>query len=156
MRLIRAGTLPAPAGRRNREPRSALWISLQVHEQEWQLLNVHLGLSSREREMQARALLGDQWLGDPRYQGPSLLCGDLNSGPGSRPHRLLSERLCNVQERLTRRRRTFPSRFTLLRLDHVFVSSNVEVINADVPNSQLAQVASDHRPLLVEVRLVQG
>jgi endonuclease/exonuclease/phosphatase family metal-dependent hydrolase len=157
MSLVRAAQLPGPADRRDREPRSALWVSLEVDGQSWQLLNVHLGLSSRECKAQVETLLGDQWFGDARFQEPTLLCGDLNAVPGSRPHRLICTRLCDAQRQLftRRRQRTFPSRFALLRLDHVFVGSKVEVVSTEVPSSKLARVASDHLPLLAEVRFAR-
>lgn len=124
----------------------------------WQLLNVHLGLSSREREAQVEKLLGDQWFENPHFREPHLLCGDLNTVPGSRPHRLLSARLCDAQSRLAirRRQRTFPSRFALMRLDYVFVASTMEVTNVRVSSSRLARVASDHLPLLVEIQLARN
>jgi endonuclease/exonuclease/phosphatase family metal-dependent hydrolase len=155
LKLVCAARLPEPKNDCTREPRSALWVSFDVNGETWQLLNVHLGLSPQERAIQMESLLGDQWIGNPRFQEPHLLCGDLNAVPGSRPHRLLSARLCDAPTRLATRRRprTFPSGFALLRLDHVFVGSQVQVVDAEVPSSKLARVASDHLPLLVEVRL---
>jgi endonuclease/exonuclease/phosphatase family metal-dependent hydrolase/glycosyltransferase involved in cell wall biosynthesis len=155
LRMVRAARLPGPDQNGNREPRSALWVCVDVNGQPWQLLNVHLGLSARERESQVETLLGDQWICDPRFRERQLLCGDLNTVPGSRAHRLLSAGLRDAQRRLSIRRlpRTFPSQFPLLRLDHVFVGPEVEVVRAEVRSSQLARVASDHLPLLVEVRI---
>ena len=157
MQLVCAARLPGPENNRGREPRSALWVSLDVNGETWQLLNVHLGLSPQERGMQVETLLSDQWLGNPHFQEPHLLCGDLNAVPGSRSHRLLSARLRDTPNRLATRRRarTFPSGFALLRLDHVFVGPKVEVMDARVPSSKLARVASDHLPLLVEARLAR-
>ncbi|MFW6169373.1 MAG: glycosyltransferase [Planctomycetota bacterium] len=158
MQLMGAAPLPKLPSRGNQEPRSALWVSLDVEGRQWQLINVHLGLSARERAAQVETLLGEQWLGDPRCREPRLLCGDLNAVSKSRPHRMLAAELSDAQSRLvpSRRLRTFPSRLALVRLDHVFVGSSVEVVNAEVLCSKLARVASDHLPLLVELRVAQG
>ncbi|MGM0488805.1 MAG: glycosyltransferase [Planctomycetota bacterium] len=157
MRVMEAGPLPKLPSRGTQEPRSALWVSLDVEGQQWQLINVHLGLSARERMAQVETLLGERWLDNPRCREPRLLCGDLNAGSTSRPHRKLATCLSDAQSRLARRRRlrTFPSRLALVRLDHVFVGSQVDVVNAEVLSSKLARVASDHLPLLVEVRVAK-
>jgi endonuclease/exonuclease/phosphatase family metal-dependent hydrolase len=41
----------------------------------------------------------------------------------------------------------------VLRLDHLFVSPSVEVTDAGPVRTRLSRVASDHFPLLAEVRL---
>jgi endonuclease/exonuclease/phosphatase family metal-dependent hydrolase len=46
---------------------------------------------------------------------------------------------------------TFFGRFPTARIDHVFVNSEVEVGNITVSDSELARVASDHLPLVVDV-----
>jgi endonuclease/exonuclease/phosphatase family metal-dependent hydrolase len=49
---------------------------------------------------------------------------------------------------------TFPAWLPMLRLDHVFVSQTVEVTWIEVLRTPLARIASDHLPLLVEIRIV--
>jgi endonuclease/exonuclease/phosphatase family metal-dependent hydrolase len=39
------------------------------------------------------------------------------------------------------------------RIDHVFVDPRFEVIGIEVPNTEPTRVASDHLPLIVEVRI---
>jgi endonuclease/exonuclease/phosphatase family metal-dependent hydrolase len=39
------------------------------------------------------------------------------------------------------------------RIDHVFISHEFEVERVEVPNTTLTHVASDHLPLVVELRL---
>jgi endonuclease/exonuclease/phosphatase family metal-dependent hydrolase len=48
---------------------------------------------------------------------------------------------------------TFPSRLPLVRIDHVFVGPGVEVVRVETMRTPLARVASDHLPLMVEIRL---
>jgi hypothetical protein len=48
---------------------------------------------------------------------------------------------------------TLSSSFPLGRVDHVFVSDHFDVVAVEIARSRLARVASDHLPLLVELRL---
>ena len=50
-------------------------------------------------------------------------------------------------------RNTFPSRFPLVRIDHVFHSPDVNVRRVVVPRTRWTRVASDHLPVVVEVSL---
>jgi endonuclease/exonuclease/phosphatase family metal-dependent hydrolase len=50
-------------------------------------------------------------------------------------------------------RPTFPSRFPLLRIDHVFVSQEIRVTSSSIVFDPLARRASDHLPLLVGFRI---
>lgn len=150
LRLIRSGPLPQPS--RLHEPRGALWVELDVDGTRWQLLNTHLGLAPGERRQQALAL--SAWLEAAGEQPPVLLCGDLNSLPGSRVHRVLGSSLREAQRaiRPARPRPTFSTRFPWICLDYVYASRDVEVVSAEVVDTALARVASDHFPLLAEVR----
>ncbi|MDO8947011.1 MAG: hypothetical protein Q7U88_07610 [Desulfocapsaceae bacterium] len=48
---------------------------------------------------------------------------------------------------------TFCSRYPVARFDHVYHSLGVEVLDRGMPANELAQVASDHLPLVVTLRL---
>jgi endonuclease/exonuclease/phosphatase family metal-dependent hydrolase len=48
---------------------------------------------------------------------------------------------------------TFPARFPLFSLDRIFVSPPGLLLSVEVVRSPLAQVASDHLPLLARLRL---
>ncbi len=152
MRLVKAGPLPGPAFL---EPRGVLWVAVEWQGQSWQVLNTHLGLTPGERHQQLRALLSDEWLNHPDCREPVILCGDLNTHPRSGLCRRLSRYLTDATTRARRRhvRATFPSRFPLVRLDHIFVSPGIEVLGAEVHDTPLAQTASDHLPLLAEFRV---
>lgn len=156
MRLVKAGALPGLPGKPWLEPRGALWVAIDVQGTQIQLLNTHLGLLPRERLAQVEALLGPKWLAHPDCRGPAILCGDFNALPMSRVCRRLRNRLKDAQSDLARHRPrgTFFGRFPAIRIDHVFVDTGFEVTGIEVPDSELARVASDHLPLIVEVRLV--
>lgn len=154
-RLVKTGILPGLADKPHLEPRGALWISVELHGREIQILNTHLGLSQRERLAQIEALLGDDWLANDQSRDPVILCGDLNAQPSSTVCRQLAGRLRDAQIEAGEHppRNTFPTRFPALRLDHIFVSPGLDVTGIELPDSQLARTASDHFPLVAEIRI---
>jgi endonuclease/exonuclease/phosphatase family metal-dependent hydrolase len=80
------------------------------------------------------------------------LLGDFNSLRGSRPYRTLNRHLHDVREliRAPEPIRTFPTRFPVLTVDHIFVNRAVRPLSVTVHRSALARVASDHFPLIAE------
>jgi len=154
MRLIRAGALPSQA-RWKRERRGALWVRVEDNGRHVHLVNTHLGLNRRDRLAQTEALFGPDWLGGARCGPPLVLCGDFNAIPGSRVHRRVLQQLRDVHGglRVRRKRRTFPTRYPVASLDHVFLSREFEVRHVEVVRTRLTRVSSDHYPLLVELYL---
>ena len=155
LRLVKSGPLPGLVDKPEIEPRGVLWVAVDLHGQEMQILNTHLGLLPRERMAQVEALLGRDWLAHEQCEGPLILCGDFNAPPSSSVCRRLRGRLddVQVQARDHRPKGTFSGRFPTLRIDHIFVSPGLEVIDIDVPGSELARIASDHLPLLAEIQI---
>ena len=155
LRLIKAGALPGLAEKPGLEPRGAIWAEVTFNGQQVQVMNTHLGLNSRERLAQIDSLLSEEWLGHPECKVPVILCGDLNAQPNSAVHRTLGARLKAAQAALASHRPagTFPSRFAAARIDHIFVSRQLAVTAVEIPASALVKRASDHLPLLVQVRL---
>jgi endonuclease/exonuclease/phosphatase family metal-dependent hydrolase len=157
MRLIRAGALPGLAGDPAREPRGALWVAVEFEGVEVQVLNTHLGLSNRERLAQAACLTGSDWLAHPHHRSPFVLCGDFNAIPASRVIRTIRHRLGDVQHLLAghRPRATFPSRWPVLRIDNIFIDHGLQVMAIEVPRSAANRKASDHLPLVADLRLLK-
>jgi len=155
MRLVKADALPGLPDLPRLERRGALWVAIGVGGQEVQIINTHLGLLARERMVQVEALLGADWLAHEECRGPLILCGDFNAMPSSAASRRLRNRLNDAQIEAERHRpkNTFFSRFPTARIDHVFVNSGLEVGDITVPDSELARVASDHLPLVVDLRI---
>jgi endonuclease/exonuclease/phosphatase family metal-dependent hydrolase/glycosyltransferase involved in cell wall biosynthesis len=155
IRLVRSGQLPGIAERPHLEPRGALWVEVQLDGHAIQVINTHLGLSNRERLVQVDALLGDEWVAAAAKRGPCILCGDFNALPGSLPYRRLHERLRDAQLGVNGHRplRTWFSHYPIGRIDHVFLSGPLEVVSIEVPRTELVRTASDHLPLVAEIRL---
>jgi len=155
-RLVKAGTLPGVPRWPVIESRGALWVSVQVGDAEVQVINTHLGLSRRERMDQVEALLGPEWLAHPDCREPVVLLGDLNAAPRSPACLRLAGRLRDAQDALHIHhspRPTFPSWLPMRRIDHVFLGGAVEVLRVEAVRTPLARLASDHLPLLVELRI---
>jgi endonuclease/exonuclease/phosphatase family metal-dependent hydrolase len=51
------------------------------------------------------------------------------------------------------RRRTYPGVFPFLHLDHIYYAGKVEILHIELPRTRLAKVASDHLPLVADVRI---
>ena len=149
-RLIRAAALPSIG-----ETRGAIWVQVDVHGKPLNVLNTHLGLRNRDRIRQVAALLGEDWIGHAEFRSsPSIVCGDLNATPSTSAYKRLSTHLRDAQLLTTTKPRpTFPSRYPLLRIDHVFVSQEIRVRSSSIVLDPLARRASDHLPLLVGFRI---
>ena len=117
-----------------------------------------MGLVPHEQRAQADALMSGAWLGHPDCTDPAILVGDFNATAQHSTYRRIAARLAAAQaavRRPGRRIRPFPSRMPMLRIDHVFVSRSVKVTAAHAPRHALARVASDHLPLVVDVKIDQ-
>ncbi|MDP9812295.1 endonuclease/exonuclease/phosphatase family metal-dependent hydrolase [Rhizobium tibeticum] len=149
-RLMRAAPLPSIG-----ETRGAIWVQVDVHGWSLNVLNTHLGLRNRDRNRQVTALLSDDWIGNAQFQAlPAVVCGDLNAIPSSPAYKSLATHFRDAQLSAgTRPRPTFPSRYPLLRIDHVFVSKELHVASVAITADPLTRRASDHLPLLVRLDL---
>lgn len=155
LRRIRAGELPNRLGRPS-EPRGALWVEVLHGDCALQVITTHLGLSSPERQRQVAALLSRDWLEPAIGRSPIVFCGDLNLPPWSRPYRVLTAHLHDAQRAAGGRpRATFPSRWPILRIDHIFATHHIEFTRAEVLRTRLTQLASDHLPVLAEFRTAE-
>jgi len=114
--------------------------------------NVHLGTALLERRHQAERLA--HLVADRHVAGPKIVLGDFNEWLRGRATLLLSEKLNSVDlQTHVRRRRTYPGVFPVLHLDHIYYSGKLEVVRIELPRTRAALIASDHLPLVAEVRL---
>jgi endonuclease/exonuclease/phosphatase family metal-dependent hydrolase len=159
------GILPVRRG----EVRAAQWLRLSLPQGYLDVVNTHLSLHFLERLAQARALFSD----DPslpeagREKAPFaalsgtldhlILCGDFNSGALSPIYFWLQHRLLDAQRAGGRSARaTWPARWPLLRLDHVWIGKGLSVAQVEVPRDRAIMAASDHLPIVVDLVIGTG
>jgi endonuclease/exonuclease/phosphatase family metal-dependent hydrolase len=155
MKLIRAAALTEGNRRLRLKSRGALWVELDLDGLSVQLVNTHLDVAPGAALAQIEELLGPEWLGHPECKAPVVLCGDFNSTPRTRVYGRAAARLRDAQVSMNghRPRATWFGSRPMRRIDHVFISHDFEVERVEVPNTTLTHVASDHLPLVVELRL---
>jgi endonuclease/exonuclease/phosphatase family metal-dependent hydrolase len=152
--VLASGLFSAHEGR---EPRGALLARICLDGQQLYFLNTHFGLTDVERGAHIAELLGPEWLGRTPPEEPLIVCGDFNMMPNSRPYRRLAERVHDVQLLVKDQKpmKTFFAFLPFSRIDHIFVSEHFEVENIRVPQNTLTRTASDHLPLIAELKLIQ-
>jgi endonuclease/exonuclease/phosphatase family metal-dependent hydrolase len=138
---------------KRREPRCCQRVDLAVHDHTVHLYNVHLGTSLRERRHQAVRLAAV--VHDRRITGPKVVLGDFNEWTRGLATTLLSQELHSVNLRAhLKRRRTYPGVFPVLHLDHIYYEgARIEVRSVELPRDRRALIASDHLPLVADVRI---
>jgi endonuclease/exonuclease/phosphatase family metal-dependent hydrolase len=116
------------------------------------IYNVHLGTAVLERRYQAPRLAA--WVHDRRVTGPKVILGDFNEwmrGLATSTLNSLFESI-DIYAHL-KRRRTYPGIFPVLHLDHIYYEGHVEVRNVELVRSRKAMMASDHLPLVADLRI---
>lgn len=126
------------------------------------VFNMHLGLARYERRIQLRTFLDSHPFANLHHDTPVVVGGDLNDvygrlglllqpagfrGPGVEPEDADRARAIN------RRPLTFPAWGPVRPLDAIFVRGAVDYMKLARCESELARRASDHRPLIADVRL---
>lgn len=155
LKVIHAGGLPTHKGRRALEKRGALWAAISFSDREVQVINTHLGLNRTERAAQAEALMGERWCSHRSCLPPLIICGDLNSLSISRVYKRFASSLADVQLSAGngRPKGTYPSLYPVMRIDHIFTSPGMEITGVQAPWTRLTAAASDHIPLIADIRL---
>jgi endonuclease/exonuclease/phosphatase family metal-dependent hydrolase len=116
------------------------------------LYNVHLGTAILERRHQAERVASI--VADKHVTGPKLVLGDFNEWMRGMTTKLLSSKLKSVDLTLyLKRRRTYPGLFPILHLDHIYYAGRLEIVGIELPRTRLSLVASDHLPLVADVRI---
>jgi endonuclease/exonuclease/phosphatase family metal-dependent hydrolase len=134
------------------EPRRLQRVDISIDGRTLHIYNVHLGTAILERRYQAKRLAA--LVSDRHVSGPKLVLGDFNEWMRGLATTLLSAALHSVDLRsFLRRRRTYPGLFPILHLDHIYYAGRVEILDVRLPRTRLALVASDHLPLVADVRI---
>lgn len=146
--VLAGGTTLLP--RRRGEQRSLLDARITTPAGSVRVLVTHLQNRSRaERRSQARAI-ARAFAADGV---PLVLLGDLNARPRAREVRTLTRYLVDAWVvGGAGAGPTYPARAPGVRIDYVLVSPGLEVVYAHVPLTD----ASDHRPVVADLRVADG
>jgi endonuclease/exonuclease/phosphatase family metal-dependent hydrolase len=135
------------------EPRACQRADLDLGAgQQLHIYNVHLGTAVLERRYQATRLAA--FVHDRRVEGPKVILGDFNEwtrGLATKTLTALFESV-DIYAHL-KRRRTYPGIFPFLHLDHIYYEGGVEVRGVDLARSRQTLIASDHLPLIADLRI---
>jgi len=130
------------------EPRGAIRAVIPFAGESVSICATHLGLRAEERQAQLTKLAQScpQAMGDSGT-GPGILMGDLNEWWP------LSVNLFTIRKRFHRTSEwpTFPVWFPVFALDRICVQGCQGKIHFHRPSSDLARVASDHRPIVADL-----
>lgn len=134
------------------EERGAQRVAVDAGAGTLQVYNAHLGTALLERRYQAARLAA--WVDDRRVAGPKLLFGDFNEWSRPLATDILAKRLESIDLfPYLKRRRTYPGFFPLLHLDHIYYQGQIEVRQISLPRTRLALMASDHLPLVADLKI---
>jgi endonuclease/exonuclease/phosphatase family metal-dependent hydrolase len=137
---------------RNREQRGCQRVDLDIGPGVLHVYNVHLGTAILERRYQATHLA--KILDDPAAGKPCVMLGDFNEWLRGPATRVLTDRLNSLDLRQhLNRRRTYPGVLPFLHLDHIYYRGEVEVVRAELKRTRVALMASDHLPIVAELRI---
>ena len=113
------------------------------------VFNMHLGLARYERKRQLEMFLSSQPFAHLHHDTPVVVGGDLNDVYGGLGQLLVPSGFRGID----RRPLTFPAWGPMRALDAIFVRGAVDLQKLVRCDSDLARRASDHRPLVAEVKL---
>jgi endonuclease/exonuclease/phosphatase family metal-dependent hydrolase len=130
-----------------RHLRGAAFALCTVGGVEFVVAGSHLATYPPERPGQAKQLRA----GLAELTEPVLLGADLNDQPGSRSWQMASEGL--VDPGAAAAAPTFPSADPRRRIDAIFVDPRIDVVSYQVVDTPAARRASDHLPVVADLRL---
>jgi len=134
------------------EPRNCQRADLEINGDVLHVYNVHLGTAVLERRYQAGRLAS--FVHDRRVSGPKVILGDFNEWMKGLATKTLSSLFESVDiSQHLKRRRTYPGLFPVVHLDHIYYDGTVEVVNVEMPRTRKALMASDHLPLVANLRI---
>jgi endonuclease/exonuclease/phosphatase family metal-dependent hydrolase len=134
------------------EPRCCQRVDIAIGDDTLHLYNVHLGTAFLERRYQASRL--SAIVHDRRVHQPKIVLGDFNEWTKGLATQMLSAKLQSIDLRQhLKRRRTYPGVFPMVHLDHIYYDGQVEVVKLELPRTRASLMASDHLPLVAELKV---
>jgi endonuclease/exonuclease/phosphatase family metal-dependent hydrolase len=141
--------------RSGREPRFCLRVDLEIEPAAvLHVFNCHLGLGARERTFQRQQMVSDAILLSKELHHPVVVMGDFNDRPIPVVHRQLRKHFTDAFTAAGKRwGPTFKAGPFPLRLDYIYLSQGIRVLECRVRNDELTRIASDHRPVTASVEV---
>lgn len=135
------------------EHRSVQRVDVAVDDDTLHFYNVHMGTSLLERRHQAAKVAS--YVHDRRVVGPKIVLGDFNEWARGMQKDPLAERLQSIdlKKYLKRGGRSYPGFFPVLHLDHIYYEGQVEVVKVTMPRDRMTLMASDHLPLVADLKI---
>lgn len=109
------------------------------------ILITHIGLAKSEQRNAIEKLL--ELIND--ISKPIILMGDFNMTPDNPLIKEISNKLIDTSIKFNKSLLSFPSINPRIKIDYIFISNDIELINADIPQD----VASDHFPYLAKIKI---
>jgi endonuclease/exonuclease/phosphatase family metal-dependent hydrolase len=139
-----------------KKARSVLHAELRLpsgggHSRTLHVFNLHLGLGEAERREQLRRLLLARAFQAIHARTPVLVAGDFNDVWGTLGQRLLVPAGFLGPKRALR---TFPAWAPVRALDSLFGRGDLELVSLQRVRNNGARTASDHLPLVAELRVL--
>lgn len=103
----------------------------------------HFGLNPDEHENAVKTVIQNL------PEGKTVLMGDFNMQPDNELLNPIREKLYDTADKFETELFSFPSDVPDRKIDYIFTSNDLKVIDADIP----ALVSSDHRPHLAKIDL---
>ena len=100
------------------------------------VLVIHFGLNDDEQESAVKTILSHL------ENEKCILMGDFNVTPENRVLNPIKKRMKDAADLIGATAFTYPSDNPDIKIDYIFTSPDIEIINADIPEI----IASDHRP----------
>jgi endonuclease/exonuclease/phosphatase family metal-dependent hydrolase len=129
-----------------KQQRACLQVEIDLGSRSLTFFTVHLGLDPQERHRQLDQLL----LYTAQAPSPKILVGDFNASPASGEiERVLEQFDHSYAISGTGNGYTSPADAPRQTIDYIFVSSDIQVLSAEV----IPSLASDHLPIAAEISL---
>ncbi len=134
--------------------RGCLLSLIQLPNREIVILNLHLGLTTQERQHQIRKIVLSSSF--KRFSKlPLVIMGDSNDSRHKLTPFLEEQGLIDTWKHTNSRKRdkTFPSYAPVLRIDKIFASCHWDIKEHKVINKKETRISSDHLPLMACLNL---
>lgn len=127
------------------ESRAIMRAKIKVGEKFITVFGTHMGLANSEQKNAVETVVS---LLDKCDQ-PHVLMGDFNMQPDNEKLKPIYARLIDTAQYFAQPKLSFPSDNPSIKIDYIFVSNELKVTYADIPDI----VASDHRMVVADIEL---